>query len=99
MLRRKETKNETKSRKQSERAHRRKDRRKGGEDARKGRGRRARETIREAAPQRERPRRTQPRDPGPPLRIRTPEKKQIVGGMTPEDVVRNWKESKGGRKR
>ena len=87
------TKTEAKSRKQSksetrtERRRTGKDRRK---DAQKGRGKRARETIREP-PQPPKKVKQQPmsRNAGPPLRIGDGSARKQVTGTTPEEVVRN----------
>lgn len=65
---------------------------KGRSDPQKGRGRRARETIREQPPQ---PRKTK-RQPsaGPPLKIGGGSAKKHVTGTTPEEVVRNIRRQK-----
>lgn len=69
--------------------------RKDAGNTRKGRGERARRTIREspASPKMGEPTRT--RSSGPPLRI-SGGKTKTVTGLTPEEVVRNLK---GGKKR
>ena len=93
MFGRSKTKTEAKSRKQSksetrtERWRTGKDRRK---DAQKGRGKRARETIREP-PQPPKKVKQQPmsRNAGPPLRIGDGSARKQVTGTTPEEVVRN----------
>lgn len=65
-----------------------KDGRKRTKDARKGRGGRARETIRETSVKTIADRRPSKADAGPPLRIPGGTRKQ-VSGTTPEEVVRN----------
>ena len=93
MFGRSKTKTEAKNRKQSksetrtERRRTGKDRRK---DAQKGRGKRARETIREP-PQPPKKVKQQPmsRNAGPPLRIGDGSARKQVTGTTPEEVVRN----------
>ncbi len=65
---------------------------KGRSDPQKGRGRRARETIREQPPP---PRKTK-RQPnaGPPLKIGGGSARKQVTGTTPEEVVRNIRRQK-----
>ena len=87
------TKTEAKSKKQSKSETRTERRRTGKErrkDAQKGRGKRARETIREP-PQPPKKVKQQPmsRNAGPPLRIGDGSARKQVTGTTPEEVVRN----------
>ena len=93
MFGRSKTKTEAKSRKQSKSETRTERRRTGKErrkDAQKGRGKRARETIREP-PQPPKKVKQQPmsRNAGPPLRIGEGSARKQVTGTTPEEVVRN----------
>ena len=93
MLGRSKTKEKAKSNKQTrnetrtEKRRNKKDRRK---DAQKGRGKRARETIREQ-PQPPKKTKQQPmsRNAGPPLKIGGGSERKQVTGTTPEEVVRN----------
>ena len=93
MFGRSKTKTEAKSRKQSK-SETRTERRRTGKDrrkhAQKGRGKRARETIREP-PQPPKKVKQQPmsRNAGPPLRIGDGSARKQVTGTTPEEVVRN----------
>lgn len=70
--------------------------RKSSQDARKGRGKRARETIREGQPEpRQKPKGRTVSDAGPPIRTSHGSAGKHVTGITPEQVVSSIR----GRKR
>lgn len=93
MFGRLKTKEEAKSRKQSKSESRTERRRTGKErrnNAQKGRGKRAREAIREPpSPPKKVKQQPMSRNAGPPLRIGDGSARKQVTGTTPEEVVRN----------
>ena len=93
MLGRLKTKEKAKSNKQTKnetRTDKRRNKKDCRKDAQKGRGKRARETIREQ-PQPSKKTKQQPisMNAGPPLKIGGGSAKKQVTGTTPEEVVRN----------
>ena len=93
MLGRSRTKEKAKSNKQTRnetRTDKRRNKKDCRKDAQKGRGKRARETIREQ-PQPSKKTKQQPmsRNAGPPLKIGGGSERKQVTGTTPEEVVRN----------